>query len=159
MDSNEVTPHRLIAPQGYTPTKLQTGKIVLLYPDGTQIDRSTGAVVRKGTNFLNVLPNVMQQLMIFNLSPATALLQGSTSITTTDKAQPLSTGSVVIREVTIKADTGNTDPIYIGGQGVTDTNTALELVAGGIYTLAIDDLSKIYLYGTSGDILTYTYSL
>lgn len=70
--------------------------------------------------------------------------QGSKTVTAAGTAEPLSATSVGIREITIQAQTSNTDAIFIGNSSVDSTN-GITLFATNTITLSLGDLNDIYV--------------
>jgi hypothetical protein len=54
----------------------------------------------------------------------------------------------------IEALSTNTHSLYVGGAGVTN-GTGFELQPGQSTSLAINDISKVYIAGTNGEKATY----
>ncbi len=89
---------------------------------------------------------------------ATAAVVGQTKIAVTGTAVQLPSGALS-NGVILSAKTGNTASMTIGGVSVTNTidgtgNGAI-LPAGASLSAAIDNTNRLYVNGTSGDILSW----
>lgn len=82
---------------------------------------------------------------------ASTIYNGHVTIAAT--AAPLSATSVTIKSVTIENVSTNS-VVWVGNSAVTAAN-GYGLRAGAIISIAVDDLSKVYVIGTAGDIITY----
>lgn len=98
--------------------------------------------------------------VISNSARPASIFHGVTTVTIagTDVALAVSTPCV---KIDIQAQTDNTGFIAVGGQGVDATEatgTGIELEAGDVYSLEIDNLADIYIDATvSGEGVRYTY--
>lgn len=62
--------------------------------------------------------------------------------------------------VTVKADAGNGNILYLGLSTVTADSTStggLQLSAGQSFTFGIDDVSSVYIHGTAGQGASFAY--
>ena len=84
-----------------------------------------------------------------------AILEESSS--TAGQATQLSTTKTFCTYVIITAKSDNTDPIWIGGSTVDEGRGIKLLTTSNPIRIVIDDLRKIYINGTAGDGVTYTY--
>ena len=66
---------------------------------------------------------------------------------------PLSAVAVPIKSVTLENVSTN-DVVYVGNATVTVLN-GYGLRAGATVSLDIDDLNKVYVIGTAGNVITY----
>lgn len=90
---------------------------------------------------------------------STAMSDGRKSVAVTGTAIAL--GSAVSKVVFITAFVGNSGPVVIGGSTVVfteATRTGKLLFPGDSMTVSIDNLSKLYVNGTSGDGVTFSYT-
>lgn len=91
------------------------------------------------------------------LTPPTILASGEKDITTAGTREALG-GDIACRQVIMTAKTDNTNYIYIGGNNVSSTIFMKRLLAGEEFTVAIDNLSKVYLdVAVNGEGVTYGY--
>lgn len=91
------------------------------------------------------------------VSPST-LSDGTKSVTTAGTAVALATATTC-KEVIITANVGNSGYIYIGSSSVSSTQFMKKILAGEEFSIAIDDLSKIYLdCDVNGEGVTYGYT-
>lgn len=70
-------------------------------------------------------------------------------------------GSATCKEVTITALTSNVDVVVIGNASVVftlATRTGTILYPGDSFVVAIDNISKLYVNGTSADGVTFNYT-
>ncbi len=110
-----------------------------------------------GTNWQRVSPSNPAPVKVY---PHSNILHGIKTVTTagTDVALAASTPCV---KVDIQAQTDNTGFIAVGAVGVDATEatgTGIELEAGDVYSLEIDNLADIYIDATvSGEGVRYTY--
>ncbi len=73
-------------------------------------------------------------------TPPSTILDGATTVTTA--GTPVALGaSTAIKSVLIQADPSNTGLIYVGNA----SSQSIELSASDIYTIDIDNLSKVYI--------------
>jgi len=89
---------------------------------------------------------------------STAPITGQAIISSTGVAVQLSSGTLT-NGVIITAFSNNTAPIVIGGSGVTNTingsGNGYILEAGASVSMAVDNPSRIYINGTSGDFISF----
>lgn len=86
---------------------------------------------------------------------ASEISNGAVIVTTAGTAVPLSATSVAIKGVLIQMAEDNTGLIYVGNSSVDATN-APAWAAGLVFTMEIDDLSKVYIDASAdGDAVTY----
>lgn len=78
------------------------------------------------------------------ITPPSALTDGSKAVTTAGTGVALA-ASTACKAVLITANASNTGYIYIGGALVSSTVFTKKLLAGEEFSIAIDNLSKIYL--------------
>ena len=62
---------------------------------------------------------------------------------------------VVCKSVTIQANPNNVGDVYLGGAGTTASVHGVVLVKGSSLTLDIKNVNLIYVFGTSGDKVSY----
>lgn len=71
--------------------------------------------------------------------------------------------STLCRRITVKADTANVNPLYLGLSTVTagtnNTTGGFVLQPGEAFTFGIDDVSSVYIHGTAGEGATFAYEL
>jgi hypothetical protein len=84
--------------------------------------------------------------------PNLEILQGN--ITLDGTAQQLSTDEEC-RVVTIQANPNNAEFVYVGNEDVSDTVHMAVLGAGSSVTYTIDNLNKLYVFGTIADTVSY----
>ena len=75
----------------------------------------------------------------------------------------LLSASTPCSRVTVKAFSTNTHILYVGLTGVTADNSnstgGFQLSAGEAFTFGIDDVSKVYIYGTAAEGASFAYEL
>jgi hypothetical protein len=95
-------------------------------------------------------------------NPATSIGQGRKTVAAAGTEEPLVAASVAIRSLVVTAETDNTNPVTVGGNGVVGalaTRQGTPLAAGESISLDIDDLAKVYVdVITNGEGVTYTYT-
>lgn len=79
------------------------------------------------------------------VSPGT-LLNGRALVAVIDNQVALAGAATPIQRVRIKALSGNTQPVYVGANGVTSAN-GYPLAANAEVELVIDDLAKVFING------------
>lgn len=93
-------------------------------------------------------------------NPGSSLTCGRKTVTTGGTAEALSSTATSISEVTITAETDNTGYVVVGNSSVVAslaTRKGTPLSAGQTITLAVNNLTKVYLDVTvNGDGVTYT---
>jgi len=93
------------------------------------------------------------------VGPAAAIVSGTVAMT--GSPVQLTATSTACREVWVSADLGAANPIAVGSSNANATDGAwkgLILVPGNSpVSIKINDLSKLYADGTSGDDLSYAY--
>lgn len=86
---------------------------------------------------------------------------GRKVVTTGGTEVALVASNTPCRRVDITAETGNTNPVVVGGANVVAalaTRQGTPLAAGTTLTLYVDDLSKVYIDAvTDGEGVTFTY--
>ncbi|NUQ70404.1 MAG: hypothetical protein HUU17_06220 [Chthonomonadales bacterium] len=89
-----------------------------------------------------------------------SVIDGRQVVTTAGTRVQLSTTQTSVLEVTVTAETDNTGLIVVGGStvvGTIATRKGTPLSAGDSYTLAVNDLTDVYLDSTvNGDGVTYS---
>lgn len=89
-----------------------------------------------------------------------SVIDGRQVVTTAGTRVQLSTTQTSVLEVTITAETDNTGYIVVGGATVVaslSTRRGTPLSAGDSYTVAVNDLSDVYIDSTvNGDGVTYS---
>ena len=84
-----------------------------------------------------------------------AIVNGKVNITATNTQQQLSATSVPLAKgVTVKALTANAATVYVGAAGL-DATTGFPLDGGDSVGIGINDLNKVYIYGTQNDDVAY----
>jgi len=96
------------------------------------------------SNFKSMLENLfatsLKNLLTSDTVPSTG---GTFQVTVGTSSTALT--SQQVRSVTIKADSNNTDDVWVGFSSSIDPSTGFQLSAGESLDLVIDDLSKIYV--------------
>lgn len=94
------------------------------------------------------------------LNPGGSLIDGRQTVTSAGTRVQLSTTSTPILTVAIQAETDNTNPVTVGGAtvvGALATRRGIALSAGASVTLAVNNLTDIYIDSiTNGEGVTYT---
>lgn len=89
-----------------------------------------------------------------------SVIDGRQVVATAGTRVQLSTTQTSVLEVTVTAETDNTGFVVVGGSTVVaslSTRRGTPLAAGDSYTLAVNDLTDVYLDSTvSGDGVTYS---
>ena len=88
----------------------------------------------------------------------TAIISGQKSVTTAGTAVALSSNTSTIKAVMIKANSGNTNNIYVGNDGAGDVSSSngYILAAGEEIIVYCDSLTEIYLDAdTNGEGVSY----
>ncbi len=100
-----------------------------------------------------------QVVKIGSSSPATAssIGVGNKTIASTGVAVPLVAVSTPRVKVFLITEQTNTGKIYWGGSSVSSTDGAYLFPATALPPIEIDDVSKIYINGTAGDGVKFTY--
>lgn len=78
-------------------------------------------------------------------SPAT-LRNGRVTIAVINTQVALAGAATPIQRVKVKALSGNTQPVYVGANGVTSAN-GYHLAANAEVEVVVDDLAKVYING------------
>jgi hypothetical protein len=91
--------------------------------------------------------------------PASQHAIGTKAIAVTNTAVALSSSSVQCRAVIVCAHPSNGAQVWIGNSAVVSTpagsETGIALQANEKFSLDIDDVSKVFVNGTSGDKVTF----
>lgn len=85
------------------------------------------------------------------LQTPTVVQNGQVTVAAT--SQPLSATSVTIKSVTI--ENLNTNNVVWVGNSAVAVGTGYGLRPGANVSFDIDDLSKVYVVGTAGNVITY----
>ena len=83
----------------------------------------------------------------------TAVLNGQVTLTGTPARDPLAAVATPIKSVTIENPITNA-VVYVGNNAVVVTN-GYRLQPGATVSLDIDDLNKVYVTGTAGNVVSY----
>lgn len=89
----------------------------------------------------------------------TTMVSGRKTISVTGTAVALA-ASTTCKRIIITALVGNSAQLYVGDSSVEDTSgseTGTALLPLNSMDIPIDNLSKVYINGTSGDGVSYTY--
>jgi len=135
------------------------GKVRLVDSGGTEVTEATGHSVQAkliaGTAEIGKLG--AGTALIGYVTPPSTLACGSKTVTTAGVRVALA-ASTTCKEVIITANAANTDYIYIGDVTVSSTVFMKKLLAGEEFSVAIDNLSKVYLdAGVSLEGVTFGY--
>jgi hypothetical protein len=129
-------------PAPITPTVVASGTSVIVtnFPAIQEVDGTV--TVDQGTNPWITRPN-----------PATSVESGQVGMTGSDEALP---GHATVQGVVLSAPASNTDPISVGGAGVTSA-TGMILSPGQAPTpiLPVTNSDELHGIGTSGDVLSF----
>ena len=85
--------------------------------------------------------------------PPTTVLNGQVTLTGTPAVDPLAGAATPIKSVTIENPSTNA-VVYVGNNGVTVAN-GYRLQPGATVSLDIDDLNKVNVTGTAGNVVSW----
>jgi len=92
-------------------------------------------------------------------SVPTSVVHGRKSNVDTSAAPLVGSSTPVLTGVTIRADSFNTSPVYVGGSSVSvaadDATCGYPIAAGNEITLAIDDLAEVYVISADSSMVIY----
>lgn len=88
--------------------------------------------------------------LIESVSIGSTVVFGRTLASTGNAVQLTSSDKDLKNGVIVQALSTNADSVYIGDSGVTTSN-GFELQAGQATSIAVDNINKLYLAGTTGD--------
>jgi len=134
------------------------GATVLVYPDGTVVNRLTGRLIKAGVKAHLIINTLLFQLMVRNSAPASYITSGAITLTNDSQLYQLTNENFVCNTVRLLASAGNAGTVYIGSDSnISATSGALQLSAGESINLAFSDSKKIKLVASdAGDIIQYS---
>ena len=134
------------------------GSSVLVYPDGTVINRLNGSLIKAGVKAHLIINTLLYQLMVRNTSPASFIASGAITLTNAGQLYNLTEENIVCNTIRLLAGTGNAGNVYVGSNAdISATSGAIVLGAGESINLAISDAKKIKLVGSNaGDTVQYS---
>ncbi len=87
------------------------------------------------------------------MAEAQTLLSGTKTISETNKAEQLTATSQIITGMVVRANTGNTQNVFIGPSTVSATSYYLE--KGESLQFDVIDPARVYVFGKAADTLSF----